>query len=185
MDRLSAVVSRCTTLFLDKAGIIAKVPLALRSLPIYIVISESIVFSVASLLFLAVLPLLEPLRPTLLWWIPAYYLFMVWALALGLLMGTLTVFIRDLREFCAIMLQLWFWFTPIVYVPSILPPWVRLLERFNPIFPLVETMQAAVLGGEAASPGHLAAAALLGHLFLLFSLWLNRRLERDIRDMVC
>ena len=54
-----------------------------------------------------------------------YYLQQLLAFGLGLLSAALTVFIRDLKEVVGIIIQLWFWFTPIVYVSSILPDLVK------------------------------------------------------------
>ena len=42
------------------------------------------------------------------------------ALGLGIALGVVNVFFRDVAHLLSIVLQLWFWFTPIVYPVSIL-----------------------------------------------------------------
>ena len=42
-------------------------------------------------------------------------------LGVGLLLGVFNVFVRDVGQVVPIVLQLGFWFTPIVYTPDIVP----------------------------------------------------------------
>jgi lipopolysaccharide transport system permease protein len=53
-----------------------------------------------------------------------------------MIMGVLNVFFRDVGQFFGILLQFWFWFTPIVY-PVTLPPAARDLLVWNPMVPIV------------------------------------------------
>ena len=73
-----------------------------------------------------------------------------------------------------VILQFWFWLTPIIYSASILPEQARWLLNPNPIYPLIEAYQAIFLARAWPDwPGLLGitvlAVALLllaGHLFL-------------------
>ena len=44
----------------------------------------------------------------------------------------IVVFLRDLKEVVTIGFQIWFWFTPIVYVFEILPPLAQQILFWNP-----------------------------------------------------
>ena len=58
----------------------------------------------------------------------------VWfAISLGVTLGILNVFFRDVGHFFSVVLQFWFWLTPIVYPASILPDWAQALLVFNPL----------------------------------------------------
>jgi hypothetical protein len=64
--------------------------------------------------------------------IPVLLLQIAFAIGLGMVLGVLNVFFRDVGQFFAIFIQFWFWFTPIVYPASILPEPVRPLLMWNP-----------------------------------------------------
>jgi lipopolysaccharide transport system permease protein len=70
------------------------------------------------------------------------------AVGLGMVLGVLNVFFRDVGQLFAIVLQFWFWLTPIVYSITALPEWAARFVRWNPMTPLVEAYQGALLRGE-------------------------------------
>ncbi|MGC6739044.1 O9 family O-antigen export ABC transporter permease subunit, partial [Escherichia coli] len=45
--------------------------------------------------------------------IPVLIVQMLFTLGLGIILGVLNVFVRDVGQFVNILLQFWFWFTPI------------------------------------------------------------------------
>jgi lipopolysaccharide transport system permease protein len=103
---------------------------------------------------------------------------------LGLIGSTLNVFLRDIGQALAIVLQLWMWVTPIVYVEQILPAGLRALVAYNPAYPFIDALhRMVVLGAWPPAwewPMMLAWAALtplVGYLVL-------RRLRPEIRDAI-
>jgi len=71
------------------------------------------------------------------------------ASGLGILLGTLNVLFRDVAHATGIVLQFWFWLTPIVYPASILPDRLRGVATWNPLTPLVGAFQSVILAAEA------------------------------------
>ena len=65
--------------------------------------------------------------------LPVLLLQVLLAIGLGMVLGVLNVFFRDVGQFFAIFMQFWFWFTPIVYPASILPPEHARLLAWNPM----------------------------------------------------
>ena len=63
------------------------------------------------------------------------------AIGLGITLGVLNVFFRDIGQFYNIFLQFWFWLTPIVYPGNILPESIRPFVHLNPLFALTESYQ--------------------------------------------
>ncbi len=59
------------------------------------------------------------------------------AMSIGLLLGVLNVFMRDIGQVVPVVLQALFWLTPIVYNIRILPEHVQGLFKLNPLYPLV------------------------------------------------
>ena len=116
-------VTRSSTVFLDKKNIISKIHVDIPALPLFILISESITFLVTLVTFIAILLITGiPVSGNIIL-IPIIYLIQqVFAYALGFFLAIFVVFLRDLKEVVTIGFQIWFWFTPIVYVFEILPP---------------------------------------------------------------
>ena len=127
-------VTRASTVFLDKKNIIAKIHIDLPTLPLFIVISESVTFIVTLAIFLLILVVTGFSFSWYLVLIPVLYLIQqLFAYALGFFFAMLVVFIRDLKEVVAIAFQIWFWFTPIVYVFDILPSGIQQVLIWNPM----------------------------------------------------
>ena len=72
------------------------------------------------------------------WIVPLSLLLITLALGLGLFVGILNVFVRDIGVAMPVILQLGFWFTPIVYPVSIIPDRMKEWLHLNPMYPIVE-----------------------------------------------
>ena len=59
------------------------------------------------------------------------------SIGLGMTIGVLNVFFRDVGQLYGVILQFWFWLTPIVYPASILPETMQKLMFYNPIAGLI------------------------------------------------
>lgn len=178
-------ISRSASVFLDKKNIITKVNVSLPSLLVYINLSEMITFLISmAILFIFLVCQEHAFRSTLLLVPCIYYLQQVLAFSLGLLVASITVFIRDVKEITGVILQLWFWFTPIVYVVDILPGFVRNLLVFNPAFILIESYQRIFVYNDFPAFQSLFKLSIITHVILLLSYMLFRVLEKDIRDFI-
>lgn len=85
------------------------------------------------------------------------YLF---ALGLGLLLSALLVYVRDLDQFLPLMFMLWFFLTPILYSPELLPGGLGAWLNLNPMTWWMNEIRAALFQGQWL-PG-LSFLALLG-----------------------
>jgi len=184
-NAFSATVSRVTSCFHDRAGMISKVSIRLQYLPLYILISEALVF-VISMLFFAAFLLVIGYPITAHWWLllPVFAAQQLFAYTLGFTCAWLSVFIRDIKEVVPVVMQLWFWCTPIVYVINILPESLRAFFALNPFYAFVNAYRAIIVDHRADALGPVALWGVFSLLCILFSLWLFRKLERDIRDFV-
>jgi lipopolysaccharide transport system permease protein len=118
------------------------------------------------------------------WLLPLAALTVAFALGLGLMLGVLNVFLRDIAQVMTIMLQLWFWLTPIVYMPGILPGRFQAWIAINPMSPIVHAYQQAILVGQAPDLASLAWVAGLAALLLGAALLLFRRAAPDMVDVL-
>lgn len=181
----SSSLMRTTQVFLDRAHFITRIPVSLPMLPLSIVLGDTIIFAL-SLAFFGLFLIFVGHRPDPLplLWIPLVFaLQQAFAYTLGLILACFSVFYRDIKEAVGVLLQLWFWLTPIVYVDSILADEIRTWLQFNPIYPVVDAYHAALLGGSIDITG-LARLLLLVGILAFVGRWVFRRLESDIRDLL-
>jgi lipopolysaccharide transport system permease protein len=178
-------VSRSSTIFVDKKAIISKIKVSLPSLPLYVVMSESITFLITLFVYIVFLLITgTPLRKTIIL-LPAIYLVQqIFAFSLGFLISIFHVFIRDLKEITGIVLQVWFWFTPIVYVYDILPEFAKNLVHINPAFLFIKSYQDIFVLNMVPDFVNLLKLSAIAHLLLLAGYVIFKRLERDIRDFL-
>lgn len=178
-------LSRVTHVFHDKAAIIGKVNVSLFALPLYILFSELVVYLIASSFFIIFLLAIGfDFTWHWLWWPVVLLVQQTLAYAIGIIFATLSVFIRDIKEFVSVLTQLWFWLTPIVYVITILPEKLKPLFLLNPFYHIVNALRDALMNQSSPALLPLAVLMTFAILLLVFGLWLGQRLERDIRDFI-
>jgi lipopolysaccharide transport system permease protein len=181
----SATMTRITDVYHEKAGLITKVNVSLISLPVYVVISETIVYLI-SMGFFVIFLLLIDFNWSIYWlWLPVIFLIQqVLAYGLGLIFATLSVFLRDIKEIVNVGTQFWFWLTPIVYVSTIIPESWSAIFILNPIYHTTKAYRDTLVLGQNPDLVSLGIVALLGVSLLALGVYLGRHLERDIRDFL-
>ncbi|UCF93862.1 MAG: ABC transporter permease [Desulfobacterales bacterium] len=179
----SELLSRCQSIFIEQANLLKKVNFPRITLPVILLISSTVNFGIIFGIFLVFL-LLSGRFPgwSILGFLPLLLIQQSFSLGLGILLGTLNVFFRDIGHFIGIVLQFWFWLTPIIYPVAILPERVRDLIVLNPMTQLVTSYQGIILYGQWPSweklPFHIMGAVGA----LVAGLWVFRRLSGDIVD---
>lgn len=78
----------------------------------------------------------------------------------GLVVFTLASRFVDIKETYLVLVGAWFFVTPIVYTPSLVPERYRFIIRYNPMTYLVEVFRAPLYDGWLPGPKTLAFAAL-------------------------
>lgn len=181
----SNTVARASTVFVDRKPIITKIHVSLPRLPLYIVMSETVTFFISMSLYVVFLLVTgTSLHKTLLLLPFIYLVQQIFAYALGFLVSTFHVFLRDLKEVVGIILQIWFWFTPIVYVLDIVPEYVKGLFAYNPAYLFVKAYHDIFVFGRVPDFGGLILLTILGHLLLVAGYVFFKKLEKDVRDFI-
>ena len=142
----SEIALKAQVVFIEQANLLKKVNFPRLCLPIVVVGNGLIRFGIIAAIFagfLALTGLLPGLVALAL--LPIIALTAWFAIALGLWLGILNVFFRDVGHFFSVVLQFWFWLTPIVYPASVLPDRAQELIAFNPLATLVMAAQTVVL----------------------------------------
>lgn len=171
---------------LAQPNLVKKVVFPLALLPLVPVLATFIesAFGMMALIILVALSS-QTLHPTLallpLVWIPQLLL----TAGLGYLMAGLTVFLRDIPQTLGVVLNLWFYVTPIVYPASIIPQefraWVFWL---NPLAAMAEIYRDLVLVGEVQHWGEWGVASVISLVMFFLGVGLYRRLRPAFADVL-
>lgn len=105
-------------------------------------------------------------------------------LGIGTLICVLAVFLRDLGPSLGLLLQLWFWATPIVYVPSILPEKLQQLVMWNPVYPYIRAIQQSILSGEFPGNPDWFAMGTISIASIAVGFGALRFLRYELRDVL-
>ena len=119
---------------------------------------------------------------TMLWLIPLTLTVVVLALGIGLILGVMNVFLRDIGQVVPIILQMLFWFTPIVYPITIIPETYRHWLNFNPMYPLTSAYQQILVYGKSPQWEGVIIIAVVGLLLTGASLFMFRRASAEMVD---
>jgi lipopolysaccharide transport system permease protein len=178
-------VTRSSTVFLDKKNIITKIHLDLPTLPLFIVLSETITFIVTLVIFLGILLVTGFSVSLYLLLIPViYFIQQLFAYALGFFLGMIVVFLRDLKEVVTIGFQIWFWFTPIVYVFEILPPLAQQILFWNPALAFISAYHDIFILQKMPSFLFLSLVLFMSIVLIVMDYIIFKKLEKDIRDFL-
>jgi lipopolysaccharide transport system permease protein len=180
----SELVSRSLTVFLKNGNLIKKMMFPRICLPL-IVSGSALVNNV--LLFVAILAIFALLGHHPGWhtfWLPVLVVLNVMLGAgLGLVLGVFNVFIRDVGQVIPIVLQFWFWFTPIVYMPTaIIDERYKYWLYLNPMTPLVNAYQNILVFGSQPQWLPLTGTAIFAIVSLIFALFFFRKAAPEMVD---
>lgn len=176
-------VGRCLNLFTEQANLIKRMQFPRITLPGIVICSvllQNILLFFAMLLIFLLLG--HTFSLTIIWLLPITLIMVGFALGIGLIMGVLNVFIRDVSQAVPIFIQMLFWFTPIIYPVSIIPDDYHHWLDFNPLYHIISAYQGIILYGEDPNISTLGVLAISTFLILLMSLYLYRRSREEMVD---
>jgi len=97
-------------------------------------------------------------------WFPVVVgLQVVFSLGFVIWISSLCVFIRDIQQFIGIVMQIWFYLTPILFPLTMVPERYRLILTINPMYPFIELYHMILLQHQISwfLFGYAAAMAIL------------------------
>jgi len=106
------------------------------------------------------------------------------ATGLGVLLGSLNVFFRDIAQLVGVLLQFWFWLTPIVYTLDVIPNSVKEWFFLNPMLPVIDGYQRIFLGQTWPSIHQLLPAAGVALLALIVGFFFFMRCAPEMVDEI-
>jgi len=177
------IVSRAQNVFLDNANILKKLSFPRICLPIIVVLNAGLNFAIIFSLFTAFLVLSGNFPGwVFLAMFPVLALQVIFSIGLGVTLGVLNVFFRDVGQFFGIALQFWFWFTPIVYPLDVVNGDIARVIALNPMTALVTAYQDILVAGRWPHWSALTPVAVVGVAFCAIGMQLFRKRSGEMAD---
>lgn len=174
---------RCVNIFVENGGMLKKVAFPKICLPAIATGSALVNFCIISSLFIFFLLCTgEFPGVAILATIPLLLVLILFAVGIGIFLGTVNVFFRDVGQGYGIICQFWFWFTPLVYPISIVPDKYQWLFSWNPLFPLMNSFHGIFLERTWPDWFSLLPITAISLGLAVFSLHFFRRHSGEIVD---
>ena len=177
------MLGRCVNIFVENGNLLKKLRFPKLCLPIIIAASSLLHFAIVMTLFLLFL-LFSGNFPgwMLLAMLPVLLVQVAFTMGLGIFLATINVFYRDVNQTIGVLLQFWFWMTPIVYAPRILPSFASAIISWNPIWPLIDAYHTIFLNGQSPVWSSLLYPACLAAIFVVLGFFAFLKLQGEIVD---
>jgi homopolymeric O-antigen transport system permease protein len=176
-------VGRGTTALLNNEGYLKKL-----AIPEGVFVAQTVTTSGLTLglyaMALVAIALLTGIPARAAWVLIPVVLLLLLGLCFGLalILATVTVFFRDVTQVMSIVLQFWFWLTPVVYHETSLGPVLTEVMRWNPPTAYIVAVRRLLIEGAVPLAGDWLWMAGLALLFSALGASILQRLSSDLRD---
>jgi len=178
-------IIRATTSITENAGLVKKMSFPTGLLVWAVVLAALLHEAIALGLFLVVLGVTGELSLSGLWiLLIAVPLQVGLTVGLGFLAAAVNVFFRDTAQINGMLLQGWFYLTPIVYPLSLVPEVFAKYLGLNPLTVLVTLYREALLGGTMPPLGSLTPLVVTTSVALVVGIAVFRRLKPVFADEI-
>lgn len=186
----SESLSKTSTVFKDNSGVFGKVYFPRLIMPLAIVVSGLMKFSIQFGLFIAVVLYYtfvdETIQPNS--WVlmtPVLIVLMAtFALGLGMIFSSLTTKYKDLTFLLSFGIQLAMYATPVVYPISALPVHYRWIVEANPLTAIFECFRYGYLGSGHFDPFSLVYSTICIFIIFTIGVLIFNKVEKSFMDTV-
>lgn len=176
-----------TTCVTGSGYLLRKVYFPRAILPLSVVLSGLVTFGF-ELAVLAVVTLIAVGPPTVtILWLPVIVAVVaVSAYGFSLLLSAVTVFFRDVAHFIGVLLQLWFWGTPIIYSLQFVAGHAELVRllKLNPMTGAIVSFRNVVVLAKAPDLGLLGYDLAVGAVMLVVGMAVFQRGQKLFAEIV-
>jgi lipopolysaccharide transport system permease protein len=171
---------------LSQVNLVKKVVFPLSLLPLVPILSTFIESSFGLIALIIMVAISSQTIHTTLALLPLIWLpQLLFTSGLGYLAASLTVFLRDIPQSLGVIINLWFYLTPIVYPLSVIPenfrPWVIWL---NPLAAIAEVYRDLILTGEVTHWGEWGLVAIVSLVTFMLGFTVYHKLRPAFADVL-
>ena len=181
----STIISSLSNLFEKKANLIKKINVPMYVFQLSIFVTELTIFTIAIGLAVCFLILTsQTVTLTFLWMLPVMFLQTIFAFSLGVIFSLFIPFFKDLKVVIPIIIKLWFWMTPIVYMKELIIERFPLLLIYNPLFYFIDIYHDIFIYSKAPSIDSLLKITFFATISLAVAAFLYKKMISTIKDII-
>lgn len=182
----SSGFSQAATSVVAQANLVKKVVFPLALLPLVPVCSAFVESALGILVLIVMVAFASgSLQPTLALFPLVWLVQLLLTAGLGYWAAGLTVFLRDVPQTLAVILNIWMYATPVIYPASAIPEtWRQWVFYLNPLTAIVETYRDIVLVGKLQHLTELGISGAIALSLFLSGIFCYRRLRPAFADVL-
>lgn len=181
----SDIVSKSLNIFVENANLLKKVSFPKITLPLITVGSAFVSNLLLFISIIIIFTLMGHFITLHILWLPLLFIIvLLFSMGLGLILGILNVFIRDISQIIPILLQFWFWLTPIVYAIDMLPSNYKIFFMLNPMTAIVKAYQDIFVYAKAPDLQMLIYPAALSIFLIFIALYMYIKANEEMADVL-
>ncbi len=181
----SEIITRSVSMFVESANLLKKINFPKVTLPTIMLGSCLLNNLILLSVILVIFTLLDhSFSMTIFWLIPVTGTLVLFGFGIGLILGVINVFVRDVSQVVPIFLQVLFWFTPIVYPISIIPAEYVSWMSLNPLVPIIEAYHNILMYDQAPDMTSFLHLNVIGLAITLVGLLMFRRASPEMVDVL-
>jgi lipopolysaccharide transport system permease protein len=181
----SDISSRLLTVFIDNGNLLKKVKFPRIILPMIIVGVAFVNFLIMFISMFIVFFVLGHVSTEYLFWMPIIiFVTLINAIGIGLFLGVLNIFIRDVGQIMTIALQFWFWLTPIVYSMDMLPESYQYIFTLNPMTGIIMSYQSVLAYNTSPNIELLVYPGIVGMAIFFLAIFMYNKANQEMADVL-
>ena len=179
----SAVVLRGAATIVDNGNIIKKVYFPREILPISLVISEGVNFLISTLIVIGFVIFGGiGLSQYIIWYFLILAIQFLLSIGVAFLVSSITVYFRDLLHIFGILMQLFFYATPIAYALDSVPDKLRWIVKINPMSYIIDGYRNIFYNRTAPNLHGLMIAVFMAVGFIIIGYLVFKKLEKRFAE---
>lgn len=181
---LQSSLSTATLSLVDSSDLLKKVYFPREILIYSVIISKSIDFLFACLIFIIFL-IYYHISPaiTIVFVLPLFLIQIILMTGIALMLSTFNLFYRDIQYLVNLILMLWMYLTPVVYSLSLVPKNFIFIYKLNPMVGIIEGYRSAIFN-YPFDTGTIVWSGLISILIFLVGFLIFKKSERVFADIV-
>lgn len=182
---LATSLTDMTNSLVDNMNLVTKIYFPREVLPVAYMLARLVDFAIAATLFVVLAFYFSvPFFPLGLLVLPIVLLVhALLVVGFGLATAAMNVFVRDVRSVLVLLMQVWFYASPVIYPLEAVPERYRSLYALNPMVGIIESYRDLLLRGRMPDT-YLLAAAVVATAVFVAGYWLFKRVEYRFADIV-
>ncbi len=181
----SGALLSCMEAILQNHNLLNKVPLSPHIFPLSEVLTAFInfLFSLPVLITFQIFMIgIQPFAILYLFFLSL--LLFLQAFSIGLILSYVFVFFRDLRHMMGIIIQIWFYMTPIVYTQDMIPEKFKFVLLLNPVALIFDEIHQSFVFKQGPNLHHLLYASLWTSAIAIVTFYFFKKYNRTIVENV-